>query len=280
MVLTSPPILSLRGVSYAYRGQAPALDDATLSLSDGERVALLGANGAGKSTMFLLCNGVLTPERGEILLDGEPVGKKDTGLRRLRQSVGLVFQNPEDQLIGATVRSEISFGPMNLCLSETEVRAAVESSAAAMNLEAMLDKPPQYLSGGEKKRVSIADILAMRARVILFDEPTASLDPAHTALLEQTLEALHRDGLCLLVSTHDVNFAWRWADRAVVLSKGRILRDGPICEVYADDALLKEAGLHKPELFAAAELLFPGLPCADYPRTVEALQTMLQEKQP
>ena len=278
--MMSQPVLTLSNVSYAYRDQTPALAGVSLALFKGERVALLGANGAGKSTMFLLCNGVLTPDSGELLLDGKPVGKRDAGLRLLRQSVGLVFQNPDDQLIGATVRSEISFGPMNLDLPEDAVRTAVAESSAAMNLEAMLDKPPQYLSGGEKKRVSIADILAMRARVILFDEPTASLDPAHTALLEQTLEKLHQDGLCLLVSTHDVNFAWRWADRAVVLSKGHILRDGPICEVFADGALLREAGLHKPELFAAAELLFPGMPCAGYPRTIDAFQAMLQENLP
>lgn len=273
----SHPILTLSDVSYSYRTQSHALSGVSLSLSAGERVALLGANGAGKSTMFLLCNGVLTPDHGDILLDGQRVGTRDADLRRLRQAVGLVFQNPEDQLIGATVRSEISFGPMNLNLPSSEVRAAVEASAAAMNLEAMLDKPPQYLSGGEKKRVSIADILAMRSRVILFDEPTASLDPAHTQLLEQTLEQLHDDGLCLLVSTHDVNFAWRWADRAVVLSGGRILKDAPVCEVFADEALLESAGLHKPELFAVCQLSFPGLPCQRYPRTIPDFQTMLQE---
>ena len=276
----SNPVLQLSSVTYAYQGQTPALAEATLSLSAGERVALLGANGAGKSTLFLLCNGVLSPDSGEILLDGRPVGRNERGLRRLRQAVGLVFQNPEDQLIGATVRSEISFGPMNLGLPQDAVRAAVEDSAAAMNLEPLLDKPPQYLSGGEKKRVSIADILAMRSRVILFDEPTASLDPAHTALLEQTLARLHGDGLSLLVSTHDVNFAWRWADRAIVLSHGRILRDAPVCDVFADDALLAAAGLQKPELFAVSQLLFPALPGDAYPRSLPALQIMLQENHP
>src|SRR5699024_5593281 len=125
-------------------------------------------NGAGKSTLFLICNGVLKPEAGTILLNGQPVPKQEKALRQLRQAVGLVFQNPEDQLIGATVRSEISFGPMNLRLPEEKVREAVQLSAEAMNVETMLDRPPQYLSGGEKKRVTIADILAMQAQVILF----------------------------------------------------------------------------------------------------------------
>lgn len=278
MVLTDAPLLELRGVSYAYPGEEPALSEANLTLSRGERVALLGANGAGKSTLFLICNGVLKPEAGTILLNGQPVPKQEKALRQLRQAVGLVFQNPEDQLIGATVRSEISFGPMNLRLPEAEVRQAVQLSAEAMNVETMLDRPPQYLSGGEKKRVTIADILAMQAQVILFDEPTASLDPGHTSLLEETLDHLHQANIGLLVATHDVSFAWRWARRAIVLTGGHILRDGPVEDVFADDDLLAKAGLHKPELFAVSELLFPDVPPSRYPRTMEAFKTMLQEK--
>ena len=273
----SEPILTLDRVSYAYRDQAPALSEASLTLSAGERVALLGANGAGKSTLFLLCNGVLHPTAGQVLLDGRAVGSREKDLMPLRQAVGLVFQNPEDQLLGATVRAEISFGPMNLDWPRDKVAAAVEQAAGAMNLEALLGRPPQYLSGGEKKRVTIADILAMDARLILFDEPTASLDPAHTALLEETLATLHNRGLGLVVSTHDVGFAWRWADRAVVLSGGRILRDGPVAEIFADRDLLDRAGLHQPELFAAGRLLFPHLSPARYPRTVGELESMLQE---
>ena len=273
----SEPILTLDRVSYAYRDQAPALEDASLTLGAGERVALLGANGAGKSTLFLLCNGVLHPTGGQVLLDGAPVGHREKDLVPLRQAVGLVFQNPEDQLLGATVRAEISFGPMNLDWPRDRVAAAVEQAAGAMNLESLLGRPPQYLSGGEKKRVTIADILAMDARLILLDEPTASLDPAHTALLEETLSALHNRGLGLVVSTHDVSFAWRWADRAVVLSGGHILRDGPVEEIFADQALLDQAGLHQPELFAAGRLLFPQLPPARYPRTIGELESMLQE---
>ena len=278
MVLTDSPLLELRGISYAYPGEEPALLEANLTLNRGERVALLGANGAGKSTLFLICNGVLTPQDGTILLRGQPVPPKEKALRQLRQAVGLVFQNPEDQIIGATVRSEISFGPMNLRLPEEEVRRAVQLSAEAMNVEQMLDRAPQYLSGGEKKRVTIADILAMQAQVILFDEPTASLDPGHTTLLETTLDHLHQAGLGLLVATHDVSFAWRWARRAIVLTGGRILRDGPVEEVFADDALLQKAGLHKPELFAVCELLFPDVAPSRYPRTIAEFKTMLQEK--
>ena len=274
-------ILRLKDLSFRYEEEKEwALKEVSLSISSGEKIAVLGNNGAGKSTFFRCCNGILRPKEGSLYLKGEKISWKKKEILNLRQSVGLIFQEADHQLIAGTVAEEVSFGPMNLKLSEQEVRNRVEKALAAMDLLKYQEKAPHELSGGEKKRVSIADILAMRARVILFDEPTASLDPAHTALLEQTLEKLHQDGLCLLVSTHDVNFAWRWADRAVVLSKGHILRDGPICEVFADGALLREAGLHKPELFAAAELLFPGMPCAGYPRTIDAFQAMLQENLP
>lgn len=274
----SEPILSLEGACYHYEGQAPALREATLSLQKGERVVLLGCNGAGKSTLFLLCNGVLTPDAGEIRLDGKPVGRKDKDLRALRQAVGLVFQDPDDQLLGATVESDISFGPLNLGLSAEDTLAAVEEAMEAMDLTQLRSRPPQYLSGGEKKRVSIADILAMRARILLLDEPTASLDPAHTARLEQTLLQLHEKGLTLVVSTHDAAFAWRWADRALVLAGGEILADGPVWQIFADDDLLCRAGLQKPELYRMAELLLPRLARAQYPRSVEQLQLLLQEK--
>lgn len=272
----NPPILQLQNVSYTYQGDTPALYHADFSVDSGERVALLGSNGAGKSTLLLLCNGVLAPESGQVLLNGQPVVHKGQSLRQLRQTVGLVFQNPEEQLLGASVRSEISFGPMNLGLPQDRVARAVEDAAAAMNVTRYLDQPPQYLSGGEKKRVTIADILAMESQVILFDEPTASLDPGHTDLLEVTLAQLHEQGLALVVSTHDVSFAWRWATRAVVITGGQILRDGPIEEIFSDDALLSQAGLHKPELFAVSQLLFPQLPPAQYPRTLEDFTRRLQ----
>ena len=276
----SGALLQLCGVTYAYQDGRPALAEAGLTISAGERVALLGANGAGKSTLFLLLSGVLAPERGEILLHGAPVGRKEKDLQRLRRAVGLVFQNPEDQLLGTTVRAEISFGPMNLGLREAEVRAAVDGAAAAMHVDGLLDRPPQYLSGGEKKRVTIADILAMSPELVLLDEPTASLDPGHTARLEETLDDLHRRGLALLISTHDVAFAWRWADRAVVLSGGRILRDAPAAEVFADGALLERAGLRRPDVFAAAALLFPDLAPAAYPRTAAELENQYRRRNP
>ncbi|MEG0853886.1 MAG: ABC transporter ATP-binding protein [Angelakisella sp.] len=271
------PVISLQNVGYAYDDNKPALQNISLTIHSGERVVLLGSNGAGKSTLFLCCNGVLTPNSGSITLGGRVLSHSRADLQLLRRSVGLVFQDPDDQMIGTTVESEISFGPMNLHLTPQAVRENTQAALEAMNLLALRNRPPHYLSGGEKKRVSIADILAMQPSLVLLDEPTASLDRTHTALLHQTLEQLHGQGLALLVSTHDVEFAWSWADRAVVLSQGEIIADAPIAEVFSQERVLHAAGLTKPILFEAGQLLFPALPPQKLPRSMEQLKTMIKE---
>ena len=166
-----------------------------------------------------------------------------------------MFQEPDTQIIAGTVGSEVSFGPMNLGLDRQEVELRITRSLARMNLEGYENRAPHYLSGGEKKRVSIADILAMEPDMILLDEPTASLDPENVALLERTLEELNEAGITLVVSTHDVDFAYGFARRAVVLSQGEIIRDGEIEEVFRDEEVLKKAGLKKPLLCQVAEVL-------------------------
>lgn len=271
-------MLRLQNICYSYDDETPALSEVSLTVCEGERVALLGNNGAGKSTLFLCCNGVLAPQSGSVFLDGREVEKKAADLRRLRQGVGLVFQDPDDQIIAPTVESEVSFGPMNLRLAPAELSKACERALESMNLTAYRARPPHYLSGGEKKRVSIADILAMSPRLMLLDEPTASLDGAHTALLEQTLERLHDEGLALVISTHDVDFAWRWADRAVVLSGGRVAADDDVAQVFASEKLLEDAGLVKPALFELGQTIFPKLPPEQLPRSVAQFKAMVGGK--
>lgn len=280
----SEVILELRSISYAYEeGQVRALDDLSVAIGPGERVAVLGNNGAGKSTFFLCCNGVLRQSGGEILYRGRSLTRSRSDLLELRKKVGLVFQDPDHQMIASTVESEISFGPMNLRLPADEVARRVEDALSAMDLTSRRERPPHYLSGGEKKRVSIADILAMRPEIILFDEPTASLDPRNTALLEQTLADLHRRGMSILLSTHDIDFAWRWAERLLIFSEGRLLADGPPAELFADGALLDTAGLRRPILYEAAEALFRALgrPApASPPRDLEEFRQLLSVCQP
>ena len=248
-------LLRLEHVCFRYEDKFPALKDVSITFQRGERIVVLGNNGAGKSTFFLCCNGILHPQSGEIFLKGQKMSGSKEDVRRLRQTVGLVFQEPDTQIIAGTVGSEVSFGPMNLVLDRQEVELRITRSLARMNLEGYENRAPHYLSGGEKKRVSIADILAMEPDMILLDEPTASLDPENVALLERTLEELNEAGITLVVSTHDVDFAYGFARRAVVLSQGEIIRDGEIEEVFRDEEVLKKAGLKKPLLCQVAEVL-------------------------
>jgi len=248
-------ILRLEHVDYKYEGRYPAQKDVCVSIHKGERIAVLGGNGAGKSTFFLCCNGVLRPQSGKLYLRGQEIkySKKET--ISLRQTVGLVFQEPDSQIIAGSVESEVSFGPINLGLQQDEVIQRVDHALENMNLDGYQKRAPQYLSGGEKKRVCIADILAMKPDILLLDEPTASLDPENVALLEMSLNELSDAGISLAVSTHDVDFAYRFANRGIVFSKGGIIADGDIEKVFESEDILSQAGLRKPLLYAAAELL-------------------------
>ncbi|WP_050697745.1 energy-coupling factor ABC transporter ATP-binding protein [Anaeromassilibacillus senegalensis] len=268
-------IICFDHVSYAYEKGQDALSDVSVSIHEGEKIAVLGNNGAGKSTFFLLANGVLCPQKGRILFSGSAVGKKEKELNRLRRGVGLVFQDPDEQLLAGTVEEEISFGPMNLLLEEADVRRRVDQSIDMLRLESLRDRAPQYLSGGEKKRVSIADVLAMEPEMLLLDEPTSSLDPANTKRLEQTLNMLNAKGLALVVATHHVDFAWRWAERVLVFHAGRLVADASTKNVFADQALLQKCNLEQPILYQVGKAL--GL--ASLPRTVEEFIAGVKGKQ-
>ncbi len=239
-------LLQAENLCYSYEEGAQVLKGVNLTVRKGEKVAVLGSNGAGKSTCFLNLNGVLQPDSGRIFYDGKEIKKKD--FNELRKHVGIVFQDADHQIIASTVFSEVSFGPMNLRLPKEEVVRRVEQALSDMKLTEMKDRPPHYLSGGEKKRVSIADILAMESEVVIFDEPTASLDPVNVEMLKGILDKMAVMGKTLLISTHDVDFAYEWADRAVVFAHGRVIADGPMAEIFKRDEVLKEANLRKPIL--------------------------------
>ncbi len=275
-------LLKLEHINFRYDDKYWALKDVSATFYEGERIAVLGNNGAGKSTFFLCCNGVLRPKDGKIFLKGQQLGKSKKDISLLRQTVGLVFQEPDSQIIAGTVENEVSFGPMNLRLAHDEVARRTTQSLQQMNLDGYENRAPQYLSGGEKKRVSIADILAMQPGMILLDEPTASLDPENVALLEQTLYDLSVAGITLIVSTHDVDFAYRFATRAIVFSRGEVISDASIDEVFTSEPVLLKAGLKKPLVYAAAELLeaqFPGRAVGQKPRNMEELQAYIHQLQ-
>lgn len=264
-------IFAGENLSYTYETGVPALKNVSFSLKQGEKVVLLGNNGAGKSTLFLCCNGVHQPQGGALWLEGKQVQWNRKGLEMLRKTIGLVFQNPDHQMIAPTVLQEVSFGPMNLSLSKEVVAQRVKKALGEMGLSNYEKRPTYFLSGGEKKRVTLADVLAMEPKVMLLDEPTASLDYVHCQALEKTLEALHQKGLTLVVSTHDVDFAWRFADRAIVLAQGEIIKDGLVEEVFSDEKILRQGGLKKPMVFQMAQWLYPQMPLGELPRSIEAL---------
>ncbi|MDR0314052.1 MAG: ATP-binding cassette domain-containing protein [Treponema sp.] len=273
-------LLRAENISYRYDDKYLALNNVHVTFHKGERIAVLGGNGAGKSTFFLCCNGVLRPQKGSIFYKGREISNSKKDILVLRQGVGLVFQDPDSQIIAGSVESEVSFGPMNLRLSRDEVVRRVEQSMTQMNLMRYKNNAPQYLSGGEKKRVSIADILAMQPEMILLDEPTASLDPENVEALENILDELNDSGITIVISTHDVNFAYRFAERAVIFTQGEIIADAAIDEVFVSETVLKKAGLKKPLLYEAFECVQSSNPNRSgqrKPKTIEEFKAYIGE---
>lgn len=273
------PLLEIKDLTYAYESHKKALNAIDLQIHKGEKLVVLGANGAGKSTFFLNLNGVLHSEEGEIIFEGEKITRKNLNI--LRKNIGIVFQDPDEQIIASTVKAEVSFGPMNLKLSKEEVSKRVEEALSYMNIVGFKERPPHYLSGGEKKRVSIADIIAMKTKMIIFDEPTASLDPVNAAMLEEVLEKLSEQNQTLMISTHDVEFAYRWAERIVVFCEGQIIADGKPIEVFKNDEVLQRANLKKPILLEVVEALqdvglIDILRESQYPKSIEAFKDSLK----
>ena len=270
------PILEVQDLHYAYNDEKHALNGVSLQIREGEKIAVLGANGAGKSTFFLSINGVLRPHRGEIFYRGELITKKK--LNYLRKNVGIVFQDADNQIIASTVVGEVSFGPMNLKLPREEVLRRVDKALSYMNITEFRDRPPHYLSGGEKKRVSIADIIAMESEVIVFDEPTAALDPLNAQMLEEVLAKMGAEGRTILLSTHDVDFAWRWAERIIVFHQGKVIADDTPLRVFQQEDLLRRANLKHPMLFDVYDALVKKgvVPAGGpYPRNIEEFDELV-----
>lgn len=266
----SEVILAVRGLLYRHPGGAAGLQVADLRIRQGAKLAILGANGAGKSTLLLHLNGTLRPERGEILLGGHPVAYSRRGLLAWRRQVGLVLQDPDHQLFAASVSQDVSFGPLNLGLPEPQVRERVAEALRAMELEELRDRPTQMLSYGQRKRVAIAGLIAMRPRILILDEPTAGLDPQGAEDLLATLERLHQTGTTLIMATHDMDLAYAWADQVAVVHQGSILRQGPPEAVLQDEKLLMRSHLRTPwALTISLRLREVGLlpPADNLPRT-------------
>jgi cobalt/nickel transport system ATP-binding protein len=240
------PLFDLRDVGYVYSNKQVALDGLNLTIWPGERVVLLGANGSGKSTLLKLLDGIVGPTRGSIRalgMDVAAVAAGEDGFRFHRE-VGLVFQDPDIQLFSATVLDDVAFGPLQLGLTQDEVRERSDEALAEMGIAHLADRAPFELSGGEKKRAAIASVLSLRPQVVLLDEPTASLDPRTKWVLVDLIQRLAAAGRTLIVATHELDIVPLIADRAVVLSEqGRVVADGPPASILADRDLLIRANL-------------------------------------
>jgi cobalt/nickel transport system ATP-binding protein len=237
-----------RGLSYRFPNGHPALMGLDLDVEHGERLAVLGPNGAGKTTFVLHLNGLVRGE-GELEVTGLRVD--DGSLRELRGRVGLVFQDPDDQLFMPTVREDVAFGPLNLGVSPGRVDERVAEALAAVRMEYAASRAPHQLSLGERRRVAIATVLAMRPQLLVLDEPSANLDPRARRELLDVLSTIDRT---MLVVTHDLPFAAELCERAVILSRGRIVADAPCSELLAADALLAEHDLELPAGFDPARV--------------------------
>ncbi len=245
-------ILEAEALAYTFPGGIPALSDLNLVIRRGRRLAILGPNGAGKTTLLLHLNGTLRPASGRVLLDGAPTADSRSGLTAWRRRVGLVLQDPDDQLFAASVFEDVSFGPLNLGLGDEEARERVNEALAALRIADLADRPTHMLSGGQKKRVAIAGAVAMRPDVLLLDEPTAGLDHHASVHLLSVLRKLSAAGTTLVFTTHDVDLAYTLADEVALLNGGQVVAHGPSETMLADGETLGKAHLHPPLLLQVA----------------------------
>lgn len=265
-----------RGIRFGYDREIEVLAGADLDVQPGSRVALLGANGSGKSTLLQCLAGTLEPQAGAVSIDGRATPWSRRGLREHRQTVQLVFQDPDDQLFSADVAEDVAYGPINLGLNATEVRERVDHALGLLSLDELRHRPTHQLSFGQRKRVAIAGAIAMRPCVLLFDEPTAGVDPAGVDEFFTTLDGLERAGTTVALSTHDTALALEWADSVAVLRDGTI-RQGPPAEMLGDTDLLDAARLRMPWVLALAEELVADgvLPPGAKPTSPAALRSAL-----
>ncbi len=249
-------VIEAENLSYSYEeNDRKALDGLSIRIGRGRKVAFMGGNGSGKSTFFLCLNGILRPDEGRVLIDGEPVSYTRKGLLDVRKKVGIVFQEPDNQLFSASVFQEISFGILNLGVDEETARREVEKVIRELEITPFQNRPAHALSGGQKKQVAIADILVMHPEIMILDEPASALDAAHTKKVHELIRGLTEQGITVLMSLHDIDYAWAWADEIVLMHEGKVMKQGTPREVCEDEEALKKAGLARPGVLRIYEKL-------------------------
>ena len=238
--------LSTENLSFTYPDGTQALKNINIEIEKGEKVAIIGPNGAGKSTLFSHFNGLTEPTSGCVKIEDKPISFEKDELLKVRQKVGIVFQDPNDQLFAPTVKEDIAFGPMNLGLSYDEVEKRVEDALKMVGMENYEDKTPHHLSGGQQKRIAIAGIIAMKPELMILDEPTAGLDPDGVEKVLNIMNQLNKEGMTLIISSHDIDMISKYADKIFVLYNGEIIESGNKNKIFSDMELLKKAHLRTP----------------------------------
>jgi cobalt/nickel transport system ATP-binding protein len=235
------PAIEIRGLTFAYPDGHTALADVDVTIEAGERVAVLGPNGAGKTTLVLHLNGIHTASAGEVRISGVRVAKPQ--LKEIRRRVGIVFQDPDDQLFMSTVRDDVAFGPANLGLRGDDLDRRVDEALASVGMADCADRPPHHLSFGQRRRVAAATVLAMRPDILVLDEPSSNLDPAARREFADIVRSLD---MTTLMVTHDLPYALELCERSVILDGGRIVADGPTRDLLVDDDLMRSHRLELP----------------------------------
>lgn len=274
-------ILKAEDLYFSYDDDnSHSLNGLSLEIKRGQKIAVMGANGSGKSTFFLCCTGIHKPQKGKLYLDGKEVKYNKKGLLDLRSKVGIVFQDPDNQLFSASVYQEISFGILNLGVSEEQAKKEVEEVIDYLEIAPFRSKPTHALSGGQKKQVSIADILVMHPEIIILDEPAAALDPRHTTMVNHIVEQMTASGITVLMATHDVNYAYEWADEVILFHEGKVLMNGSPEQVFGNRAALRQTNLEPPAVLELFEslckkgILKSSLP---FPKNLKALEGYIEE---
>ncbi len=269
-------LLEFEDVYYTYpMAKVPTLQGLSLRVPKHQKTALIGQNGCGKSTMFLIADGLYQPERGLVKLDKVELRADRAALKRWRQRVGLVFQDPEQQLVAPTVATDISYGLCNQGLPEAEVASKVMKTLADFHLEAFATTPLQHLSLGQKKRVSIAGVMALEPELLLLDEPTAYLDPIQTRNLLTELDTIATKGTTLLIATHDLDFVYQWADWVLVMDEGRLIAEGEPFNVFDRLQAIPDFDLGLPLLWQIWQGLKHKHPDVSPPRSIAALTALI-----
>jgi cobalt/nickel transport system ATP-binding protein len=249
-------IFSLENLSHCYSDGTLALNEISMGFSRGERIALLGTNGSGKTTLLNHLNGILKPTSGSICFEDKPLDYDSKSLLNLRKRVGFVFQDPNDQLFASSVKQDVAFGPLNLGYTPEHVKSLVDEALETVGMTEFADKPPHFLSGGQKKRVALAGVLAMQPEVIIMDEPTSSLDPmATSSILHLLLHLNKQNGITLVLATHDVDIVPLFANRLFILDKGKIVSEGTPKETFSNTELIRKVNLRSPRIAHLFEVL-------------------------